>query len=53
MRLLLDECIDERPARFAGLSGLKNRLRDLLPLVSAVKAALAGIEGGTVVTVKL
>lgn len=23
MRLLLDECIDERPARFAALSGLR------------------------------
>lgn len=106
MRLLIDECIDERlrlsfpehdcrTARFAGLAGLKNgqlleaaeaagfdvlltvdqniphqqnlsgrrlsllilyagtnRLRDLLPLVPAAKAALVSIGRADVVTIR-
>jgi hypothetical protein len=107
VRILLDECIDERlrlsfpeydcqSARFAELAGLKNgqlldaaeaggfdvlltvdrnipsqqnlrhrrisililsaptnRLRDLLPLVPTVKAALASVESGAVLTMCL
>jgi hypothetical protein len=35
------------------LSAPTNRLRDLLPLVPAVKAALASIESGAVVNIRL
>jgi predicted nuclease of predicted toxin-antitoxin system len=63
MRLLIDECVDERlrllfpdhdcqTARFAKLAGLKNGQHDLELLVPAAISAFGSIRPGDVVRIR-